>query len=214
MAPRKRKAPQSSKEEDVAEDYPTQTLTTPSSSSSYSLSASDAASMAPPSTTIPSENNQSGNRPVTDRRMVQQQVAQRRAAHFARADPPQPLSLASSTPTGSLRVGAAGEEEKDGVEEWPGPFSTAHSMIQKREAAKRERDQKILQRQLQQERGEEKGGEEEEEGLDVFDRALLRLPALLPALTQSALPGLPAQPLPPQPPPSLSDLCLDAITRA
>ena len=62
---------------------------------------------------------------------------ERRAAHFARADP---KSLPSSTPTGSLIVKKAGDQK----ESWPGPFATAHAMIQQREDAKKAREGAII----------------------------------------------------------------------
>ena len=62
---------------------------------------------------------------------------ERRAAHFARADP---KSLPSSTPTGSLTV----KKGSNQGESWPGPFATAHAMIQQREDAKKAREDAIL----------------------------------------------------------------------
>ena len=66
-----------------------------------------------------------------------------RAAKFARADP---KSERSTTPTGSIN-----ERRKSGdtvnnasnEEQWPGPFSTAHQMIEQREAAKKAREEAI-----------------------------------------------------------------------
>ena len=64
---------------------------------------------------------------------------ERRAAHYARADP---KSLPSSTPTGSLNVRPS--DGKDPKESWPGPFATARAMMQQREDAKKSREDAIL----------------------------------------------------------------------
>jgi hypothetical protein len=76
---------------------------------------------------------------IDDSEQQQQPNLERRAAHFARADP---KSLPSSTPTGALCVNLNG---RDGQKEsWPGPFATAHAMIQQREDAKKAREEAIL----------------------------------------------------------------------
>lgn len=75
----------------------------------------------------------------TDSEQQQQPNLERRAAHFARADP---KSLPSSTPTGALSVSRSGRDDQK--ESWPGPFATARAMIQQREDAKKAREEAIL----------------------------------------------------------------------
>lgn len=72
-----------------------------------------------------------------EEKQITQPKLERRAAHFARADP---KSLPSSTPTGSLIIKRASDQK----ESWPGPFATAHAMIQQREDAKKAREDAIL----------------------------------------------------------------------
>lgn len=97
---------------------------------------------------------------MTRRAAAHARVAHSRAAHFARA----PVS--SSCPTGVLggqsQHGAAAEES------WPGPFSTAHDMIKKREAAKQAREAIIAEK-------DRKQGATSSSGLpdgDVYDQLL------------------------------------------
>jgi hypothetical protein len=113
-----------------------------------------------------SEGDGSATGPVS-RRDMQREIAERRAAHFARADPAtrpgttgdvtasNRLAPVSSTPTGFLRKPVAtprevDEGEDDAVgnerEAWPGPFSTALAIVAKREAAKKARDEAIAAR--------------------------------------------------------------------
>ena len=82
------------------------------------------------------------------RRRAQREVAERRAAHFARADEHDRLSLVkkstslrNSTPTGSFvsRGAKAGEDDA-----WCGPFATAHQIMNRREEAKRIREVLVL----------------------------------------------------------------------
>eukprot|EP01039_Chlorochromonas_danica_P005423 gene5423-5966_t len=77
------------------------------------------------------------------------------AAIFARGEEPslpvksQSSSQVSSTPTGSFRStskNVSGENNSD-EEDWPGPFSTARSIIDRREAAKAERLLRLQQQQ-------------------------------------------------------------------
>mmetsp|Transcript_105652 Transcript_105652/g.207198 ORF Transcript_105652/g.207198 Transcript_105652/m.207198 type:complete len:270 (-) Transcript_105652:20-829(-) len=97
------------------------------------------------------------------RRDKQREVAERRAAHFARAEPGQNSAKVaskihpfqkgqiSSTPTGSLRRGIpalpdGSEDDGEGNKEqeaWPGPFSTALAIMAKRDAAKKAREEAI-----------------------------------------------------------------------
>lgn len=63
---------------------------------------------------------------------------EKRAAHFARADP---KSLSSSTPTGFTTNKGTGKAQD---ESWPGPFSTARAMIKMREESKIAREEAIL----------------------------------------------------------------------
>ena len=77
------------------------------------------------------EGNQEVNFDESNEGKIPQPNLERRAAHFARADP---KSLPSSTPTGSLIVKRASDQK----ESWPGPFATAHAMIQQREDAKKD----------------------------------------------------------------------------
>jgi hypothetical protein len=92
----------------------------------------------------------------TRRRRSFREVALRRAAHFARREEENPihsqsnnnpttinLHKASSTPFGvfvpSSNPATAGEGEV-----WPGPFSTAFELLEKREEAKQAREKAIL----------------------------------------------------------------------
>jgi hypothetical protein len=63
-------------------------------------------------------------------------VVERRAAHFARAE--QPAGLVSSTPTGVVS-----RDTGDTSEYWPGPFATAHKLIELRNEAKKAREEAI-----------------------------------------------------------------------
>ena len=83
------------------------------------------------------EGNQEVNFDESNEGKIPQPNLERRAAHFARADP---KSLPSSTPTGSLIVKRASDQK----ESWPGPFATAHAMIQQREDAKKAREDAII----------------------------------------------------------------------
>ena len=83
------------------------------------------------------EGNQEVNFDENNEEKIPQPNLERRAAHFARADP---KSLPSSTPTGSLIV----KKVSDQKESWPGPFATAHAMIQQREDAKKAREDAII----------------------------------------------------------------------
>jgi hypothetical protein len=70
---------------------------------------------------------------------VEKPNLEKRAAHFARADP---KSLPSSTPTGGYTASkGTGKVEE---ESWPGPFSTARAMIKMREESKIAREAAIL----------------------------------------------------------------------
>ena len=80
------------------------------------------------------------------RKISQRNVAERRAAHFARSQP-------SSTPTGwvsssSATLSNATEGEGDANEEkkeaWCGPFATAHRLLHQREQAKAKREKRIM----------------------------------------------------------------------
>eukprot|EP01036_Dinobryon_divergens_P029687 gene29687-38816_t len=90
---------------------------------------------------------------INKRRIAQREVAERRAAHFARADSKVDVSttisavssssssLRNSTPTGSLKLrknNVANESES-----WPGPFATAHAIMAKRSEAKQAREEAI-----------------------------------------------------------------------
>ena len=136
---------------------------------------------------------------TTSRREQQREIAQRRAAHFARADPV-PLASkggvykpshtpVSSTPTGymrrsSLPVAHASAEGEDSepLEAWPGPFSTARDMIAKRDEAKRLREEAIAAKAA----GHSDGTlvMDDESLLDDYDRALKNL--VWPIVTSSS----------------------------
>ena len=83
--------------------------------------------------------SEAGAVPDSEASQVQQPNLERRAAYYARADP---KSLPSSTPTGVSNVKAATGSNQP--ESWPGPFATAHAMIQQREDAKKAREDAIL----------------------------------------------------------------------
>ena len=83
--------------------------------------------------------SEAGAVPDREAIQVQQPNLEKRAAYYARADP---KSLPSSTPTGVSNVKAATGSNQP--ESWPGPFATAHAMIQQREDAKKAREDAIL----------------------------------------------------------------------
>ena len=83
--------------------------------------------------------SEAGDAPDSQASQIQHPNLERRAAYYARADP---KSLPSSTPTGLSNVKAAAGSNQP--ESWPGPFATAHAMIQQREDAKKAREDAIL----------------------------------------------------------------------
>eukprot|EP00596_Hydrurales_sp_CCMP1899_P001913 CAMPEP_0119046388 /NCGR_PEP_ID=MMETSP1177-20130426/46297_1 /TAXON_ID=2985 /ORGANISM="Ochromonas sp, Strain CCMP1899" /LENGTH=112 /DNA_ID=CAMNT_0007019471 /DNA_START=14 /DNA_END=349 /DNA_ORIENTATION=+ len=88
-------------------------------------------------TTDSKEQGQGGVR--FEEETVEKPNLEKRAAHFARADP---KSLPSSTPTGGFTASkGTGKVEE---ESWPGPFSTARAMIKMREESKIAREAAIL----------------------------------------------------------------------
>mmetsp|Transcript_6340 Transcript_6340/g.8593 ORF Transcript_6340/g.8593 Transcript_6340/m.8593 type:complete len:577 (-) Transcript_6340:3-1733(-) len=113
-----------------------------SGSNNYNLSASDMQS-----------------RRGTNLMQRQQEVAHQRASHFARADTadrvrPARLSRAASTPFPSQRPSRATttkgakaqdpeEEEEEAKESWPGPWSTARDLADKREVVAAERQERL-----------------------------------------------------------------------
>ena len=114
-------------------------------------------------------------RPNT-RKLRFQEVAERRAAHFARADITSiPSSVRSSTPTGSMRSRQLGNDES---EAWPGPFATAHRIMERRDELKKLREEKLL---LMKENGE---GYRiiEEDNLDKYELALHKLTSWTPSV--------------------------------
>jgi hypothetical protein len=74
-----------------------------------------------------------------DEETVEKPNLEKRAAHFARADP---KSLPSSTPTGGFTANKGTGKVQE--ESWPGPFSTARAMIKMREESKIAREEAIL----------------------------------------------------------------------
>ena len=137
-----------------------------------------------------SESKESNKRVQTgSRRESQREVAERRAAHFARADPVSQSNLTaralasgqrnpvSSTPTGSLRRALPGKEGDEGedadaeLEAWPGPFSTARSIMAKRDAAKKARELEIAARASR----NESSVVTDTSLLDEYDRSLQEL---------------------------------------
>src|SRR5688572_15160147 len=80
-------------------------------------------------------------KPSDNRRNSQREVAERRAEHFARADPKQPKSV-SSTPTGSFHFKQS-LNDGDAKESWPGPFSTARQLIKNRDAVRAAREKSV-----------------------------------------------------------------------
>lgn len=96
----------------------------------------------------------SSQQQVSSKRVKFRQIAERRAAHFARADPvsihesvsvesARILSKPSSTPTGIRPVIASTADTSD--DKWCGPFATAYEIIGKREEAKRLREELMKQ---------------------------------------------------------------------
>ena len=98
---------------------------------------------------------------ISNRIRTHREAASRSIVNFARAPP------VSSTPTGyssDLAVSVNNDEK----EEWPGPFSTANAMLQKRDEVKSQRLAKISQMN-------EKLGDENDELQDEFDMKLKTL---------------------------------------
>ena len=125
------------------------------------------------------------------RRLKQKTVAEARAPVFAR-----PAQIAS-TPTGldGVRVG----NDKEGVQSWPGPFSTARDIIAKREDAKLRREERLANPE-----SDDNDEMDEEEELDEFDIKLKELkwsPKKIRNKYQSLTPCL-----------SLAELCVKAYT--
>lgn len=108
----------------------TTTTTTSSSSSSFATSSR--------SVTLPLSK---ADQRIQNRKAAFKAVAETRAEHFARSE-------SSTTPTGSLRKKSRTDtgEAKEGEDEeevWPGPFTTAAMIIQKRDAARKAREEKL-----------------------------------------------------------------------
>lgn len=90
-------------------------------------------------TTSSSNSIPSRTAPISSRRKVQQEVAEARASHFARAD----KTDISTTPTGTLRNSLLPQSRETAEESWPGPFSTAKSILENRELALKKREEKL-----------------------------------------------------------------------
>ena len=76
------------------------------------------------------------------RKISQRNVAERRAAHFARSQP-------SSTPTGwvsssTVTLSNTTDANAEKKEAWCGPFATAHRLLHQREQAKAKREKRIM----------------------------------------------------------------------
>eukprot|EP01040_Poterioochromonas_malhamensis_P006435 gene6435-6932_t len=132
----------------------------------------------------------SGKKAKVNRRDVYKEVAAKRAAHFARAE-------SSTTPTGSLKKKT--KENMDEEETWPGPWTTAALIIQKRDAARKVREEKI--------RSNENGSAVEVEELDLYDQEVARFqwtPVIRNTGERSAGPTVIL---------SLAELCCETIAR-
>ena len=182
---------------------------TRSTSSAVKAATSTTPSMPPPQPSILPTPPQMKDSKVSDtsaptsRRDQQRQIAERRASHFARVDK-------SSTPTGSLRRrgGTSGVEANDGEsgenakESWPGPFNTAWQIMEKREAAKKAREEK-----LKQAKDAVNIVDLESDELDAYDKELHTM-SWDPVPWDASAVNSYDQTIPP-----LSDMCLNLLTK-
>jgi hypothetical protein len=94
---------------------------------------------------------------IQNRKNAYKAVAEKRAEHFARSE-------SSTTPTGSLKKKSKTENGEEEEESWPGPWSTAALMLQKRAEARKEREEKL--------KSLESGTIELLEEQDIYDKEL------------------------------------------
>ena len=80
------------------------------------------------------------------RKIAQRGVVERRAAHFARAQPSStPTGFISTSSTSSNTVKGEGDDaDSEQKEAWCGPFATAHRLLHQREQAKAKREKRIM----------------------------------------------------------------------